>query len=58
MHWNRVSEDVVDEVLPVRVLHGGNSTLRQRQIDGLREIQWNCRGITKIYHLISSCRID
>lgn len=55
MHWNRVSEDVVDEVLPVRVLHGGNSTLRQRQIDGLREIQWNCRGITKIYHLISSC---
>jgi tRNA U54 and U55 pseudouridine synthase Pus10 len=38
MHGDRFTEDIVDQISPIRMLHRRNSTFRQRQIDRLREI--------------------
>lgn len=49
IHWNGLTEDFINEVLLIRLLHGLNATLRESQIDGLGEVQRDGGRIAEVY---------
>lgn len=49
VHGDGITEDIVDELTPVGLLHGVDAALGESQIDGLGEVQWHRRWVPEIY---------